>query len=437
MASLSTTAVTTTVDESISIEHLLLKHRSFINDLQKQVPAPLSSNGKPGDNFVKYDDLFYLRYALSHENDLKGAKEALAFTFKFRSSPEHCQRAELVSTHAMLNNDSTIVESKKWSVAGALGVGQDGQPNEHGVLKEHTGQGFVMCVRIAMCKREEMQNSQPFNELRRMQLLHREKSFQYVDRLTRETGLLCKQVMLLDFAGASMSSMRDSRTRSIQAEVSNISKHIYPQLVDKLAMVNAPSWLAVLLKAFRLILPKSTLEKIELFSTTDGLWESEWGKHRLKREKMPMFLGGYLPNEMLSPELLGQCLSATSLPQLTLKARAKQEISVDVTPTGFCDVEVLVSVLHRGLYFTIVFQPTSKSNESDKAVVLWKEGKIEAAVGPRLERMKVCGPGVLLLKFSNAHSMMREKTVMYRVNVVPTEAQEAQVVHAGRETKCF
>ena len=54
--------------------------------------------------------------------------------------------------------------------------------------------------------------------------------------------------------------MRDNRTRSIQAEVSNISKQVYPQLVDKVAMVNAPSWLSGLLKVFRLILPKSTLE---------------------------------------------------------------------------------------------------------------------------------------------------------------------------------
>ena len=447
MASLATTAATT--DESISVEHLLRKHRSFITYLQKQVPPPLSNkDGNPGDNFVKYDDLFYLRYALSHENDQKGAQEALTFTFNFRSSPEHCQRAELVSTQSSYFNDPAIVESKKWSVAGPLGIDKDGQPNEHGVLQDSTGQGYVMCVRIAMCKRNEMQNSQPFAEFRRMQLLHREKSFQYVDRLTRETGLLCKQVMILDFAGASLSSMRDSRTRSIQAEVSNISKQVYPQLVDKLAMVNAPSWLAVLLKAFRLILPKSTLDKIELFSTIEGLWESDWGKHRLKRDKMPLFLGGFLPNEMLSPELLGHRLSASSLPQLTLKARAKETISVNITHKGSCEVEVLVSVLHRGIHFQILFQPTCESSESSQnnnikdVVVVWKEGKIEAAAGPRVERMNVCGPGRLLLNFSNAHSMMREKTVVYRVNVSKVSIKEAekdapQQVLKVEETKCF
>ena len=413
------------VDESISIEHLLRKHRSFVDDLQREVPAPLSKNGVPGDGIILYDDLFYLRYALSFQNNLKAAKDALTFTFEFRSSLEHCQRAELVATQEVLN-DRDVMESKKWSVAGPLGIdNKNGQPNGRGVLRESTGKGFVVVVRIAMCKRTDMQNCQTFAAFRHTQLLHREIGFQYVDRLTRETGLLCKQVMFLDFAGASLSAMRDNRTSSIQAEVSNISKKVYPQLVDKVAMVNAPSWLSGLLKVFRLILPKSTLDKIELFSSTDGLWYSEWGKRRLKRENMPKFLGGGLPDEELAPELMGQCLS-DSLPQVTLKARVRKDIAINVAHAGTCNVECLVSVLNRGIHFSAVFQTESEE------VVVWKEGKIEAADGPRVERMTVCGPGVLCLKFSNAHSMMREKTVVYRVEVVPM-TDEVEV----EETKSF
>ena len=430
MASMATTA-TPPADESISIEHLLRKHRSFVDVLQREVPAPLSKDGEPGDGIVKYDDLFYLRYALSFQDNLKTATDALTFTFKFRSSLEHCLRAELVATQE-IRNDRAIVESKKWSVAGPLGIDDEGRPNDHGVLREATGQGFVLVVRIAMCKHTEMQNCQPFSAMRHTQLLHREVSFQYVDRLTRQTGLLCKQVMFLDFAGASLSAMRDNRTRSIQAEVSNISKQVYPQLVDKVAMVNAPSWLSGLLKVFRLILPKSTLDKIELFSSTDGLWNSDWGKRRLKRENMPKFLGGGLPDEALAPELLGQRLSTFSLPQVTLKARAREDITIDVAHVGTCNVECLVSVLHRGVHFSAVFQ-TASSDE----VVLWKEGKIEAADGPRVERMIVCGPGMLCLKFSNAHSMMREKNVVYRVDVVPTAEGVEEGVEVEEETKCF
>ena len=121
-----------------------------------------------------------------------------------------------------------------------------------------------------------------------------------------------------------------------------------------------------------------------------------------------------------------------SLPQVTLKARAREDITIDVAHVGTCNVECLVSVLHRGVHFSAVFQ-TASSDE----VVLWKEGKIEAADGPRVERMTVCGPGMLLLKFSNAHSMMREKNVVYRVDVVPTAEGVEEGVEVEEETKSF
>ena len=405
------------VDESISVEHLLRKHRAAIDELKRMAPPPLlKADGLPWDGVVKYDDLFYLRYVLSFPSDPKSAADALKFTFEFRSTPEHRKRVELVASKE-IEKEQSIVESKQWSVAGPLGIGKDGKPNDRGVLKEETGQGFVLTVRIAMCKRLDMSNCMPFAAQKNMQLLHREAGFQYVDRLTRETGLLCKQVMFFDFKGASLSSMQDSRTRGIQTEVSNIGKKAYPQLVDKLAMVNAPSWLAGILKVLKAVLPKSTLEKIELFSSTDSLWESDWAKRRLKRENMPHFLGGYLPEAELAPELSGQCLATESLPQITIKARAKEKVSVDIFHAGKSTVEFLVSILNRGVHFSIFFVPTTAANETGEEVVLRTEHKIEAADGPILEKLVVTGPGTLHLAFSNTHSMMRDKTVVYRLHV--------------------
>ena len=66
----------------------------------------------------------------------------------------------------------------------------------------------------------------------------------------------------------------------------------------------APKWFAGLLKVLKAVLPKSALEKIELFSSTESLWDSDWAKQRLKRENMPGFLGGQLPEEELSASSL-------------------------------------------------------------------------------------------------------------------------------------
>ena len=60
----------------------------------------------------------------------------------------------------------------------------------------------MIVVRIGLCKQEEMVNSLTFDEQRaNVRLLHREAGFQYVDKLTRSTGLLCKQFCFLILKG--------------------------------------------------------------------------------------------------------------------------------------------------------------------------------------------------------------------------------------------
>ena len=228
--------------------------------------------------------------------------------------------------------------------------------------------------------------------------------------------------MFFDLKGAALSSMNDKKSRHIQAEVSNIGKKCYPQLVDKVAMVNAPKWFAGLLKVLKAVLPKSALEKIELFSSTESLWDSDWAKQRLKRENMPGFLGGQLPEEELSDELAGKCLERTSLPDVTIKPRGKVSVPIDITSDGKHQVNYLVSITNRGVTFSIVFVPKGMESRAKEAVTLRSENKIEASKGPIRDTITVNGPGTVHFKFDNSHSMMREKIVKYLISAKPAES---------------
>ena len=234
MATLAASDLNTQIDETVSVKHLYNKHRAEIDELKRLAPPPaLEVDGVPGDGFVcKYDDLFYLRYVLSFPGDQRGATEAVKFNFDFRASDAHIKRIKKCRS-GEVKNDFAILEAAKWNVAGPLGI--DDNMNKivgRGVLKENTGEGFVIVVRIGLCKQEELINSLTFEEQKDMQLLHREAGFQYVDKLTRSTGLLCKQILFFDLKGASLSSMSDSRTRGIQAEVSNMENVIRNLLIN-------------------------------------------------------------------------------------------------------------------------------------------------------------------------------------------------------------
>ena len=76
-----------------------------------------------------------------------------------------------------------------------------------------------------------------------MNLAQREVVYQRCDKLTRETNMLCKQSMFMDMQGANLSSMMDRRQGDTHANMSKLSSRLYPQLMDKFCILNAPSWM--------------------------------------------------------------------------------------------------------------------------------------------------------------------------------------------------
>ena len=164
------------------------------------------------------------------------------------------------------------------------------------------------------------------------------------------------------------------------------------------------------------VLPKSTLEKIELFSSTDSLWSSEWACRRLNRTNMPCFLGGNLPDSELTPQLSGKCLHETPLPCVSLKPRGRESVPIVVSNPGKHVVKYLVSVLNRSVSFAITFVPRDANTESKEATVMRVNGKIEASNGPIRDSLIITRPGTLNFIFDNSHSMMREKKIKYIIS---------------------
>ena len=178
MTTLAASDLNTQVDESVSIKHLYNKHRAEIDELKRLAPPPATEvDGTPGDGLVcKYDDLFYLRYVLSFPGDQRRAAEAVKFNFDYRASEAHVKRIKKCCT-GEVKNDFAILEAEKWNVAGPLGIDENmNRIVGRGVLKENTGEGFVIVVRIGLCKQEEMVNSLTFEEQKGTQIMRLDKA---------------------------------------------------------------------------------------------------------------------------------------------------------------------------------------------------------------------------------------------------------------------
>jgi hypothetical protein len=149
--------------------------------------------------------------------------------------------------------------------------------------------------------------------------------------------VLVKQVILFDMTGVALRSMSDARIAAVHTRVSALSALYYPQLQDAICMTNAPSWLTLVIAAFRKILPKKNMEKLRVFHTAAQLWKSEWGTDVLRKEELPACIGGTMTASEMPSALNGVpggCEDTTPVQtELTVGQRSFETVTINI-PAG-------------------------------------------------------------------------------------------------------
>ena len=239
------------------------------------------------------------------------------------------------------------------------------------------------------------------------------------DKLTRETGMLCKQSMFMDMSGASLSSMMDRRQGTTHAEMSKISSRLYPQLMDKFCILNAPSWMGFFMSIYKKIGSARSAAKFELFTSTEQMWKSEWAKKRLVRSNFPHFVGGNVPEEELSNDLNGKDLQIDPLPQVVVGARSKEVVEIEIvesSSSSSISIEYCFHVVKSSLECTVSFE----SNDGSNVIVVSDCETVKAEDGPKNGAWSVENhgkPGKIIVEFDNSSSTWSSKTVIYSFDV--------------------
>jgi len=91
-------------------------------------------------------------------------------------------------------------------------------------------------------------------------LAQNERNFRLCDRLTRETGRLCKLVVIIDGAQVSLFKF-DRRFPKAQGAVSHLSAVYYPQVLGRTVMVNPPAVFKFMFAVFSVFVSAATKEK--------------------------------------------------------------------------------------------------------------------------------------------------------------------------------
>lgn len=218
---------------SDSLDLLLTEHRSEIEALEKLVEDAIPESKSDG-LWMKYDDVFFLRYILSFGN-AKAAESAVRNTFEYRSETSPHREMMKIVHEDKWKEQPLVREMQKWQVAGML---ENAQKNK----------GFTICIRGGMSSMPMMLDRISSEEHKTANWAYRESAYRICDRETRKQRRLVKQVMFFDMAGSKLSDMSDKRMSKMHTHVMKFSAMWYPQLQEKMCIVNAPKWMYMLVK---------------------------------------------------------------------------------------------------------------------------------------------------------------------------------------------
>ena len=151
----------------------------------------------------------------------------------------------------------------------------------------------LLVTRAGLCDLASLLNNVEMSDLVEWLMWLNEYGSRECDRVTRATGRLTKIVRVNDLNHASI--LQDRGFFSAIGKASKVASYVYPQLVEKNVLLNAPSLISIVLKVAAQFVSPNTMSKVGVCrgKTMQGnIADCPFASRRFRREDLPMFMGG-------------------------------------------------------------------------------------------------------------------------------------------------
>jgi len=257
------------VEAERDVKKLLERHAEEITGLKQKCKDVLEP---------EHDDIFLLRYILSFKT-VEKAEVSVRKGIEYRKA------------NPWLNTAKT---GEKWDVDVKVGqytcAGQD-----HGRKKDG---GPIQYIRACIAEPTLLAKNVTEDELCGHMTIAKEFSYIVCDKVTRESGRLTKLVVVFDMKHVSFQIPAKSIQNGINKS-SEVALHLYPQLLERVVIINAPWFMKQLFKVARVILSERLTSKASmcLGHFTPGeepnrMLECPWASKQLDPKDVPTFVGG-------------------------------------------------------------------------------------------------------------------------------------------------
>ena len=265
-------------DSRPSVKALIQDNRKVINEVKEN----LQSN--PLFNADKHDDLWILRFLLSHKKNTKVAFKAAETTLAFRKEhkfDEQDIRSLSVGTGPGKASQSEACQRyNKYCTEDACRF----------VVPDVT-RGVIGCFRLAgvdqhgMVKNVDKENWLP------TYCYISEWTFQWIDFVTRTTGRLTKSVRFLDMKGCGLSGISYEFVKR-ETDAMGVMEDRYPQMLHSMFICNSPVWIQIPWRVIRPLMPKRVVTKFDFIGRPKSDKERKRLFQHVSEQNLPVRFGG-------------------------------------------------------------------------------------------------------------------------------------------------
>lgn len=371
----------------------------------------LRGDGHAVGDSTPYDDIWALRFVLSHPEDADAARAA-AETLRWRA-----EKKEMLAAAAAGESLKRFESLERLVVAQYHGETSTGTP--------------LYIIRAGISNTVALTNAHTHEEMVEFMMYRKELGFLLCDAMTRKTRKLTKLVTVNDLSHVSLLAGTDKRFTAVLGAASKLSETLYPQLLDRAVLINVPYIFGAIWSIIKGLMSANTRAKVAVCGSSDtrkgDISKCPFAK-LINLHTVPSFLGG-------GCRCVGGCVSGVSneqtamvgmsdpedgLTPATIAARDKLRVFADVEAGD--KVACYVRIEQRGVEIAAALRPASGGKRAETALLA--KFKHKSDLGAWEEIIDVSQKGTLVLELNNEYSLLNSKSVKYRVAVL--EASDAK-----------
>lgn len=276
------------LDSRPLVSDLLAKHGSEIEDVKTMI----ENDDLYKANASRYDDIWILRFVLSHKKNAASAGKAALSAMKFREENELNDLGDIRHMIPCLADPDDVLDrpiAQPLARLHSFSLTEDSMqyyfPDE--------SRGVAMFVIPSKVDMKSVASELSGEDVSNAFLCINEILYQIHDEVTRRTGRLTKLVRVFDFSGLTFKKFSISFAKKYAA-ASHFSENFYPQLLGAIFVVNMPGWFVKFLAMFRPLLPQRVVEKVNIIAQTDKMKPEDLGHYSkfISEENLPERYGG-------------------------------------------------------------------------------------------------------------------------------------------------